>query len=237
MTDQTSAITPGWLDWYRGPTEPTFALPHGGGGRPLPRIRPRRRIPLRGRTQVHARRRLQARPVRPPRPPRHHAQRHRAGHLPRCRQQRPGGRPAYGRRPGPRGGDRAPRRQRTGTAASARRRSARGALQLRTTPGGRRAHRGAGDHRPQDRTAGMARRPLLRGSGPGRPGDVLRLPARAARHRPHGPPRHHTEPGRARVRPLPALRRGQRRLGQGLLPRAPDRHRTARPGRRAPRLP
>lgn len=29
MTDQTSAITPGWLDWYRGPTEPTFALPAG----------------------------------------------------------------------------------------------------------------------------------------------------------------------------------------------------------------
>ncbi|MFD6322264.1 amidohydrolase family protein [Streptomyces sp. NPDC058442] len=29
MTDQAFAVTPGWLDWYRGPAEPAFALPAG----------------------------------------------------------------------------------------------------------------------------------------------------------------------------------------------------------------
>ncbi|MER6239993.1 amidohydrolase family protein [Streptomyces clavifer] len=29
MTDPAFAITPGWLDWYRGPTEPAFPLPTG----------------------------------------------------------------------------------------------------------------------------------------------------------------------------------------------------------------
>ncbi|RPK72064.1 2-pyrone-4,6-dicarbaxylate hydrolase [Streptomyces sp. ADI97-07] len=29
MTDPAFAITPGWLDWYRGPTDPAFPLPTG----------------------------------------------------------------------------------------------------------------------------------------------------------------------------------------------------------------
>ncbi|MGY0064515.1 amidohydrolase family protein [Streptomyces sp. LZ34] len=29
MTDETFAVTPGWLDWYRGPSKPAFALPEG----------------------------------------------------------------------------------------------------------------------------------------------------------------------------------------------------------------
>ncbi|MEV7304278.1 amidohydrolase family protein [Streptomyces clavifer] len=29
MTDPAFTITPGWLDWYRGPTEPAFPLPTG----------------------------------------------------------------------------------------------------------------------------------------------------------------------------------------------------------------
>lgn len=29
MTDHDTAVTPGWLDWYRGPSKPEFVLPPG----------------------------------------------------------------------------------------------------------------------------------------------------------------------------------------------------------------
>ena len=52
--------TPGWLDWYAGPSKPRFKAAGRRGGRALPCVRPRRRIPLCGRAQIHALRCLES---------------------------------------------------------------------------------------------------------------------------------------------------------------------------------
>ena len=87
-----------------------YVPPPGRGRRPLPRVRPRRRLPVRAGAEVHAGRRGQGAAVRAARLPRLRPQRHRPGDLPRRRQQRPGRRAARGRGPGPRRGDHPARR-------------------------------------------------------------------------------------------------------------------------------
>ena len=57
------------------------------------------------------------------------------------------------------------------------------------------------------------------------PAGLLHRPARSAGRRPHGPPRRDPARGRAGVRPIPAVRRPRRRLGQGQLPGTAQRHR------------
>ena len=42
--EMTFEKTPGWLDWYAGPTKPRFQLPPGQRRRALPCVRPRRRV-------------------------------------------------------------------------------------------------------------------------------------------------------------------------------------------------
>ena len=86
--------TPGWLDWHAEPLE--AALPGAGrrGRCALPCLRPRRRVPVRRRAQVHAVRRLEGAAVRAARPPRLRPQRRRPGHLPWRRQPRDGRRAA-----------------------------------------------------------------------------------------------------------------------------------------------
>ena len=86
--------TPGWLDWYDGPTTPTFQVPAGavdahchvfGPGEQFPYAPERKYTPCDASAdQLFALRdQLGLRP-----------QRHRAGDMPRRRQPRPGGRSA-----------------------------------------------------------------------------------------------------------------------------------------------
>jgi 2-pyrone-4,6-dicarboxylate lactonase len=46
--------TPGWLDWYTGPSQAPVQAAARCGGRALPRLRARGRVSLRARAQVHA---------------------------------------------------------------------------------------------------------------------------------------------------------------------------------------
>ena len=67
--------TPGWLDWCARPEQAAVQAAARRGGRALPRVRPRRRVSLRARAQVHALRREQGAALRAARPPRLRAQR------------------------------------------------------------------------------------------------------------------------------------------------------------------
>ena len=82
--------TPGWLDWYAGPSKPAVQGAGRRGRRALPCVRPGRRIPVRAGAQIHALRRVEAAALRAARPSRLRPQRRRAGHLPRRRQPRDG---------------------------------------------------------------------------------------------------------------------------------------------------
>ncbi len=191
--------TPGWLDWYAGPSKPRFKLPAGsvdahchvfGPGDEFPYAPERKYTPCDA---------SQAAAVRAARPPRLRAQRGRAGHLPRRRQPRDG-----------RCADRTADGKARGVATvkrsvsdaelqgHARGRRARRALQLRQAAGRLHAQgRADGDRRPH-RPAGLARGDLLRG---GRPARAVGLLHRAADHRggrPHGPARREPAGRRAR---------------------------------------
>jgi 2-pyrone-4,6-dicarboxylate lactonase len=142
---------PGWLDWYTGPSKPRFQLPAGsvdahchvfGPGAEFPYAPERKYTPCDA---------SKAAAVRAARPPGLRAQRDRAGHLPRRRQPRHGRclpHSAARRVAWPPSSAASPTR----TAAAARGRRARRALQLRQAPGGLHAQgRAAGDrraHRP-----------------------------------------------------------------------------------------
>ena len=126
--------TPGWLDWYDGPTKPTFRLPAGAVDAHCHVFGPGERFPYapeRKYTPCDAR---QGAAVRAARPPRLRAQRDRAGHLPRRGQPRAGRCAARRRRPGPRRRHGPPRRHRGRAGRAARGRRPRRALQLRQAP-------------------------------------------------------------------------------------------------------
>ena len=192
--------TPGWLDWHPSPSTPTFALPARHGRRALPRLRPRRRVPLRARAQVHAR-----------------ATRARSSSS-RCattsesaatsivqatchgadnRAMVDAVRAAGGRARGDR--DRPTRTSARPSCASSTRPASGGCGStsckrlVDAAPTDELA-----DDREADRAARLARRHLLRGRRPGRAGGLLRLPARPGGGGPHGPPRR--DPGRSTAR-------------------------------------
>ena len=56
--DATFEKTPGWLDWYAGPSKPRFKLPPGAVDAHCHVFGPGARVPLRARAQVHALRRV-----------------------------------------------------------------------------------------------------------------------------------------------------------------------------------
>ena len=127
--------TPGWLDWYPGPSKPRFALPPGAVDAHCHVFGPGAEFPFAPERKYTPVRRGQGAALRAARPPRLRAQRGRAGHLPRRRQPRDGRRLPRQRRQGARRGHRPPRRQRPRAARAARGRRARRPLQLRQAPG------------------------------------------------------------------------------------------------------
>ena len=106
-----------------GPSKPRFALPPGAVDAHCHVFGPGARVPLRARAQIHALRRQQGAIVRAARPSRLCSQRHRAGDLPRRRQQRHGRCAACERGQGARRRDRQARRDRRGIEAAATRRA------------------------------------------------------------------------------------------------------------------
>ena len=56
--------TPGWLDWYAGPSKPAFTLPAGAVDAHCHVFGPGAEFPYAPRAQVHALRRIEAPAVR-----------------------------------------------------------------------------------------------------------------------------------------------------------------------------
>ncbi|CAA9393249.1 MAG: 2-pyrone-4,6-dicarboxylic acid hydrolase, partial [uncultured Ramlibacter sp.] len=213
---------PGLAGLVRRPEQTALRAAAGQRGRALPRVRPGCGLPVCAAAQVHAVRRQLAAAVRAARPPGLRQERDRAGHLPRGRQPRLGGRPAALRRPGPRRGDGAAQRGRRRTAGPARGRRARRALQLRQAAGGLHAEgRAAGDRRARG-AAGLARGDLLRGGGPAAAVGLLHHAADDGGGGPHGTARRDPAHRGAAVRAVHEVHaRAPERVEQGQLPGAP----------------
>ena len=213
-----------------GPSKPRFRAAARQRRRALPRVRPRRGVPVRAGAQIHALRREQGAAVRAARPPRL---------LPATSSCR---RPATAPTTAPwstrclASGGRARgvatvRRdvtddelKRLHDAGRARR-----PLQFRQAP--RRLHaegRTDGDRRPH-REARLARRHLFRGGRPARTLGLLHRPADDGRRRPHGPARCDEAGRRPRIRAVPQIHARERQcLEQG----RPARSACRSPGRR-----
>ena len=221
--------TPGWLDWYAGPSTPRFMLPSGavdahchvfGPGAEFPYAPTRKYTPCdASKQQLYALRR----------PSRLCPQRGRAGHLSRRRQPRDARCARPFRRQSARRRHRRARRQRRRIASHARRRRSRRAFQFHQAPGRFHAKgRVDGNRRPR-RGARLACRDLFRaGRLAGVAGFLHRL-ADDPRRRPHGTARCDQAGRRTGVRTVHEIHGpASQRLVQGQLPGTAVRRRAAR---------